>query len=235
MNSIERGKFEHDPSYDPERLDNGGVEQEQGYEKEVDLRPEFEAFRDNERPQKTESGSDVIDVDGVKIIKLAIPEYRLDSDDNPYRWNIINSQSLAPIARQLDVVIARSFAWSDILVRAVQSASTGMTRGELLTRVRRMGYDQPATDGTYDFYAAAYLPFIKDSTLLATFEAFHRWKPKCEEKPQKLIDLVMVFDATAYGSVEYTHPRHGSLANDRYELKDGAVRSSALLAIILIN
>ncbi len=235
MNSIERGKFELDPSYDPERLDAKNKEQERSHEREVDLRPEFEIFRDNERVEGSEDGDDIVYDGATRVIRLAIPEYTFLGDGNPYAWDAEPVQSLAPIARQLDAVIAKSFAWNDVLVRAVQATGTGMTRGELLTKIRRLGYDQPQSDGEYDFHAAQYLPFTKDSSTLQIFEAFHKWKPKCEDKPQPPIDIVMVFDAKRYEAVEHVHSRHGVVASDRYRLRGGSVRADALLAIILIN
>ncbi len=226
---------ERDPGYNPEHSGTQGIEGEPSHEKEVDLRPEVEVFRDNERRIGEAEDTDLLAEESTKLMRLSIPEYSFSGTGNPYRWDAPEPRSLLPIARQLDAAIARSFPWHDILVRGVQSVATGMTRGELLTRIRNKGYDIPVTDGTYEFYAVEYRPFSNLSSTVGLFEGFHKWKPKCEVTPQLPIDTVMIFDAAGYDSVAYVHPRHGNAAHDRYKLKLGANRQDVLLAIILIN
>lgn len=170
------------------------------------------------------------------IISVKITGYTFSQDRNPFQWDATpRPQSVVPIASQLDATIVRYFAGKKILVRALQSSKRTISRDELLVCAARDGYDKPHTDGTYDFHAAEFLPFTKTSSTKEMFEGFHKWKPKCEERPQLPLDFIMVFDAECYEAIEYIHPRHGTKANDRYRLRDGAERVLSLIAIILIN
>lgn len=236
MNSIERGDYELDPSYDPERIETKNADTENSHENEADLRLEPEVFRDNEQIVKGEAGVaiDVLGDSPTKLIRMIVPEYEF-KNSNPYEWSLPKPCSLSSIARQVDSVIARGFSGKSILVRALQSGSVGMARTEIIRRITTLGYDKPYADDAYDFHAAKYDPFTKDSSLLEVFEAFHKWKPKCEERPQLPIDVIEIFDAESYISVEYNHPRHSVASNDRYKLKVSISRTDALLAIILIN
>lgn len=182
---------------------------------------------------------------GARLLHVSIPQYVFsESDSNPYRYDATPQVSLRPIADVLDALMYHEFDGVGILVRGVQSARQSQTRHQLVEHIKQCGTDryemqdagmQKVEDVSADMFAAEYLPWTRQSSLLALFEGFHVYKPKCDEVPQTPIDIVMVYNADAYDQVEYVNSRHGGIGRDAYMLKSGYMRRETLLAIILIN
>ena len=55
-----------------------------------------------------------------------------------------------------------------------------------------------------------------EKSILRILEGFHKYKPRCEERPQYPVDIWLVFQAKAYENIEYLHPRHNVLARDKW-------------------
>ena len=119
-----------------------------------------------------------------------------------------------------------------------------LTRNELIDGIIETGsdYNQVESnnapqkpDAKIDMYAAKFTPFNNKSSVLSLFEAFHRWRPKCDERPQYPIDLVLIYDYDFYENVRYVHPRYGSMADDAYKLKNGRNQADSLRYVLVIN
>lgn len=212
MRNLESTAPEPDPSYDPERLTGREV---------------------------VEVPKDEIRLDGAisKISVVYCPNYRSHTS-NPYRYDADpDSAQLQRIASAIDAEIMRRFSGQNILIRALQSAHFNYTQAQLTQYVISHGGDytlNDVRDPSYDFHAAKFEKFNGQS-VLGILEGFHKFKPKCDELPLKPLDVWMIFDADAYDEVSYLHPRHNTVAKDRYKLKPHVDPYASLLGVINVT
>lgn len=70
---------------------------------------------------------------------------------------------------------------------------------------------------------------------LSILEGFHKWKPRCLEKPQTRADIWMIYDTTKLENIEYNHSYYNVKASDGYVFKDKSNAVDSLLGILVID
>lgn len=236
--TIERGKYEQDPSYDPERLVSDTEKSAEKLERDVFGEHENESgvFKDHELDPQNEDEDVSEYVKLGKIVHLAIPEYKYDIKENPFAFDAEQPRDVAPIADRLNVEITERFEGKNILVRAVQCGHFTLQRHQLIKSIVAHGGDQVFRRGNEvsdTIYALGFEPWTKESTVLKTLEGFHKFKPKSEERPHYPVDIWMIFDAENYENVEYLHPRHGVTARDKWQAKSPS--NLGLQTVFVVN
>ncbi len=175
----------------------------------------------------------------TKIIKIKINDYQT-TNDNPYAYYHKSPKSLAPIAQVIDEAIKANFANQKLLFRFVQSGKKDLSRSQYIDQILVNGNDkigdyvnqELADVNNIDLYAGVY---DFEAGLEDALTKLHKFKPKCDEKPQYIYDLLMIFDANFYQQTDYLHPRHKIIVKDGYCLKEGTLAVDALLGLIVIN
>ena len=204
--------FEYDPGYDPERLDGSG-------DKNTESAPERNR--------------------GVTplIVNVDCPEYSVTSE-NPYRYDASPPHPLDTIAATIEAPIRQHFMGRNILLRGIQSTHFDTSdRQQLIKEIVARGGDiftVRSTDPTYDMHARR-CDNYNGEEILTLLQAFHTYKPKCDELPLAPVDIWQVFAAESYEEIEYLHPRHKVSTRDRYKLRPGLSPQDALLAIVVVN
>ena len=203
--------FEYDPGYDPERLDGGGDNTESTPERNREVTP--------------------------LIINVDCPEYSVTSE-NPYRYDANPPRPLDTIAATIEAPIRQHFMGRNILLRGIQSAHFGVSdRQQLIKEIVARGGDSftvQSADPTYDMHARRCDNYSGEE-IFALLQAFHTYKPKCDELPLAPVDIWQVFDGESYEEIECLHPRHKIPTRDRYKLRPGFSPQDALLAIVVVN
>lgn len=182
----------------------------------------------------------------TKIVKLICDDYKFDTNSNPFAFNAKSPKSLVEVAELLDGAIRKNFDGQNILIRMIQFGKheSKHSREELIKHILKTGsdyYEQNSENASeapgikIDMYAARFVPFDKESSTLTLLEAFHKWKPKCEERPQYPVDIILIYDYDTYNTIKYKHPRYKVEADDAYKLKTGKNRSDSLIAALVIN
>ena len=155
--------FEYDPGYDPERLDGGGDNTESTPERNREVTP--------------------------LIINVDCPEYSVTSE-NPYRYDANPPRPLDTIAATIEAPIRQHFMGRNILLRGIQSAHFGVSdRQQLIKEIVARGGDSftvQSADPTYDMHARRCDNYSGEE-IFALLQAFHTYKPKCDELPLVLI------------------------------------------------
>lgn len=240
MNSIERGRFERDPSYNPERLEGRGVEQEQTHDNEVDLRHESELFKDHERIDSSGDDAELSrlrdslteDIEG--ILHLTIPEYDYNFATNPFIGMGPRVRRTYAISRYLDVVFLHRYMFQDILVCGLRSRAFVDERGRpaFVKHLRDTGGIPISltTADSYDFLALKCAPYVPSDTTAAWFALYHKQEPLSLESPHYPVDVWVIYDANAYQEV----PNVGDFRK-AYRLKPGYNRQTSVLGIAQIN
>ena len=210
---FEASSFELDPSYDPERPDGDDLE-----------RVGEHVPRDSNDKEHQQPGS-------VPVFAITAPGYSFDGDTNPYAFNATNPQPISPIADVLDHEFEACLPFNDhLLIRAVQSGKHGeLTRDQLLAFILANGSDYHDRANEHDMHAAHYTIGAVESIL----GGFHVWKPRCEEQPQYIADLWLVFDEDAFDNITYAHPRHHVTAHDRWHRRKAD--RSGLKTVFVVN
>ena len=167
----------------------------------------------------------------VIVKKLRIDKYKFGKEDNPYEFDGINQPvALADIAEQISAKIEGSPTTDTLIIRGIQSGKHQVGKDVLLQSIINNGQDYKNIDEPNTIFAA---PYEGKDTIQRILDAFHRYKPKHEERPQYPVDIWLVFDARAYENVEYLHPRHNVLARDKWKRIDP--KNSGLLEVVVIN
>lgn len=202
--NLETSSFESDPSYDIERL-TGSEE------------------KTAERISETTAST-------VPIVHVSIPEYIFDSSTNPFAYDADNPQPIDAISMAIDAALKNHFVMDKVIIRGVQSAHHNLSRQDLIESIVNNGSDLHTNPGnTTEIYARGY-----DSTAInSIIGGFHIWKPKSDDRPQYPVDVWMIFDKKAFDNIEYIHPRHNVIANDKWLLKDND--NHGLKGLLVIN
>lgn len=167
----------------------------------------------------------------MKLITLSLPEYVFNTTCNPYFFDEINPKSLGPIAEKIERAIRNNFDINNIMIRGIQSGHhTSISRKKLIDTIVENGNDVYDTRAGSDNIIHAAL--FGGGVIIRILEAFHKYKPKGEERPQLQVDIWMIIDKSAYDNIEYVHPRHGVIANDKWrQHSDGY----GLIGLIVIS
>ncbi len=173
------------------------------------------------------------------VIYLKIPDYQT-TDYNPYAYYNDSPKSLQFVAEPIDTAIKSNFAGKSLLFRFVQSGKKSLPRDKYIEQILASGNDKTGdyentelkTVEGIDLYAGVY-----DFTagVEGVLTSLHKFKPKCDEKPQYIYDILMIFNSDAYQQTDYLHPRHKVIAKDGYKLKPSIDPRKALLGIVVIN
>lgn len=165
----------------------------------------------------------------IPFVSLTIPEYFFKSSINDFAWDAVERKSVDSIASIIDNELRRNFSMDKTLVRGIQSARHDLRRDELIGLIIKNGSDYYRDSGATDIFATE---FDEDSVKMI-LEGFHMFKPKCAESPQYIVDVWMVFDQNSFDNVEYLHPRHKTIANDKWRVKHP--KDNGLRGILVIN
>lgn len=212
--------FELDPSYDPERIESANSTERELYVQDSPSNQIFEY------------------ADGLSKISFILCADYTPRQINPYRFDS-KRLSLEPIAKVIEDEIKRWFRQQNILVRGIQSGHLGLNTYALAKKIVLRGDDGACEnrhhyDDSYDFHAKQ-VTAGSDGYILELLRAFHEFKPKCDELPLSPVDIFMIFDINSYDAVQYLHPRHRVMSNDRYRLKPNYSRQDALLGVIVLD
>lgn len=241
MNSIERGRYEGDPSYNLECIETGGVESGRHLEGDIDLRMESELFKDHERLNTDSEISaelarlrDTLGEDQDGILHISLSEYNYDFTTNPFVGMGSQVRRTYAISRYLDVVFLHRFMYHDILVCGIRSREFVDERGRaaLVRHIRDTGGLPLHADdvNSYDFLAMKFAPFVASDTTAAWFKLYHKQEPLSLERPQYPVDVWIIYDAGAYQEVAGPSDFRGP-----YRLKAGYSRPMSVLGIAQIN
>lgn len=201
---LEVSAFELDPSYDPERLE--------GSQENI-----------------VETGANIISSSSIPVKHIEIPEYVFDTDLNPFAWDSKNQQPINLIAQAINEALKQNFSMNGAIVRGIQSGHHELNRDELVGLIINNGSDSYKDTATREIFAKEFT----DGTLEAILSGFHVFKPKSEERPQYPVDVWIIFDQNAFENIEYLHPRHNTIARDKWRLKDS--RNNGLQGVLTVN
>jgi spore cortex formation protein SpoVR/YcgB (stage V sporulation) len=167
----------------------------------------------------------------VSVIHIDIPSYQFNTGANPFAFDAKDQKSISLIANKIEEALQKNFDMRNVLVRGIQSGHHNMMRDSLIDRIVKNGSDiyDIGHDSKDYIHAALYTDGIIEKLL----DAFHAFKPKCEERPQYPVDIWMIFAAEKYSNIRYIHPRHKVLVGDRWKLKPA--KSIGLSGILVIN
>jgi hypothetical protein len=76
---------------------------------------------------------------------------------------------------------------------------------------------------------------VKGSISLRLLKGFHVWKPMSLEKPQRKVDIWMLYDTEQLENVEYFHSHYKVMARDGYLFKNPERKTDALLGVLVID
>jgi hypothetical protein len=169
---------------------------------------------------------------GIHIKYIQIPTYTFPEDINPFAFDAQPKQSIAKIAHTVNDSIAEVANKRKLLIRGIQSSKHVEAREKLVKKIIDDGSDgySETLNGHGVLFAA---PYNGSQTIEFILAGFHEFKPKCEERPQYPVDVWMIFDESAYKNIEYIHPRHGTKANDKWQVVDNT--NTGLIGLIVIN
>ena len=160
---------------------------------------------------------------------IHIPEYNFDKKTNPYSFHLASPRKLDGIAQKIELAINSDKSDNIFLVRGIQSKHYALSRDELIKTIRRNNTDGSISDnGSFEIYAAPFEAGITKKIL----EGFHKYKPKCLERPQYPVDIWMIYDKDSFDNIEYMHPRLNVMAKDRWKLKQSNNKSLSKLVIV---
>lgn len=168
----------------------------------------------------------------TQLLKITCPDYKFGK-----------ALSLEKVSQCIDDALIKYFKDKDVVIRGIQSEKHNMPKEKLIEQILRDGFDRNApshknevavSDKHIDLFG--YRCVIKQPpVVLPTLEGFHKWKPKSLERPQRKVDIWMIYDAKQLDNVEYNHSHYGVKAKDGYVFKDPKRKQDTLLGIIVIE
>lgn len=167
-----------------------------------------------------------------KIIHIECPAYILSK-----KLDYIKA------GNEIDSALNENFMNQYVMIRAIQSSKHKMPRDKLIERIIEYGNDRydsnseyaaNVTDRPIDLFGLVCKiegqPIAKE-----LLEGFHKWKPKCEEKPQHKADIWMILDPKQFEQVEYNHSRFNIKVSDAYVYKNPNNKPDALIGIVIVD
>lgn len=168
----------------------------------------------------------------ISLNNIRIPDYTFLEDENPFAFDAHPKKSIAKIATELNIALEAAIGGYKVLIRGIQSCKHNEERSKLVKEIMREGSDgrleNPETSGV--LFAA---PYEGLQTVEAILAGFHEFKPKCEERPQYPVDIWMIFDKSEFKNIEYIHPRHNTIARDKWQALDNT--NNSLISLMIIN
>jgi len=166
----------------------------------------------------------------TKVIKFQCPEYQFDN------------LNVDAVGKCIDAQLVENFADMNIVLRGIQSEKHDLPKEELVKYILDTGTDYyqsdsdnavKVSDKKIDMFGLKCK--VIAPIALPTLQGFHIFKPKCLEKPQRKIDIWMVYDAAQLENVEYMHSHYNVIAHDGYVFKDQNDKQSALIGLLIIE
>lgn len=166
----------------------------------------------------------------TKVIHISCPEYNFED------------LNLEKVANCIDKALNDNFSNQDVVLRAIQSEKHDLSKSELIEKILDLGSDRfnvndrnevKVNDRPIDFYGMRCK--IEGSITLPNLEGFHKWKPKCLERPQRRADIWMIYDPKQLENVEYMHAMYHVPCRDGYLFKDIDKKPDALLGLLVID
>lgn len=186
-------------------------------------------------PERIEGGADNEArnkkyINKTAIRYLLIPDYEFDNNSNPYAYDSTDKKAIKPMAARIEEALKEFISYKNTLIRAVRSQSHSLSRDALISSILENGSDVfKDTNERIELFADAY----SNTTILFILDGFHKWKPKCDERPQYPLDIWMVYDKSAFDNVAYVNERHNVIAKDKWRMKDS--KNNGLKAVLVIN
>jgi len=168
----------------------------------------------------------------IPIKNVQIQAYIFPEDANPFAFDARPKRSMDEIAIGVKVALEVIAGSHKVLIRGIQSGKHSEDRKSLVEKIIQEGSDgySEKQDGNGVLFAA---PYEGLQTLEFILAGFHEFKPKCEERPHFPVDIWMLFDKSAFKNIEYAHPRHNTIANDKWQIIDNT--NNGLIGLIAIN
>ena len=165
-------------------------------------------------------------------MKIKIPSYKFNSN-----------LDISKISSEIDGVIKSNFYGQKIVVRGLQSTKHALSKSDLIDKILDFGSDRYSlsnsnarlvNDKPIDIFG--YGCEVDDSPItLSVLEGFHKYKPMCLEKPQRKVDIWLIYDADKLKNVEYHHKQYDVQAKDGYLFRDSKNQKDALIGVIIIE
>ena len=166
----------------------------------------------------------------TKLLHLNCPEYQFDNLD------------LKEVSKSIDKVLLDNFRNQEVVIRGIQSQKHDIPRDELVAKIIGSGTDRFDNDSKHaikvndkpiDLFGMVCK--INGSISLRLLKGFHVWKPMSLEKPQRKVDIWMVYDVDQLENVEYFHSHYKVMAHDGYVFKNPDQKTEALLGVLVID
>ncbi|MEI6850690.1 MAG: hypothetical protein WCK26_01855 [Candidatus Saccharibacteria bacterium] len=166
----------------------------------------------------------------TKIIRISCSDYKFDN------------LNLEKVSKFIDDVLVDNFSGKDVVLRAIQSEKHDLPKDKIIELIINTGSDRYESKSTnevkvnnihIDLFGMACK--IKDSISIKILEGFHKWKPKCLERPQLKLDIWMIYDANSLNNIEYLHSYYHVKARDGYTFKDPKHKVDALIGVLIID
>lgn len=168
----------------------------------------------------------------ITPLELDCPDYAFGKD-----------LDLSKVSQCINKILVSHFKDKTIVIRGIQSEKHTMSKDQLVQHIIDTGSDRYETDSTNAVEVSdkpidlfGYACTVKHTPIvLPILEGFHKWKPKSLERPQRKVDIWVIYDAKKLKNVEYLHGQYGVRAKDGYVFKDQSNKPGALLGVILIQ
>ena len=166
-----------------------------------------------------------------KLLHIQCPEYKFDENLN-----------LKKAGQCIDAALIDSFVNKNVVLRGIQSGKHEIPKDKIIEQILKTGSDRfesensnevKVSDIDIDLFGLACK--IAGSISLPILDGFHKWKPKCLERPQRRLDIWMIYDANQLENVEYFHNHYKVMAHDGYVFKDPKHKTKALLGVLVID
>lgn len=166
----------------------------------------------------------------TKLIHISCPDYQFDNLD------------LNVVSQTIDCALISNFANQKVVIRGIQSEKHELPKEKLINQILETGSDRyglenknevKVSDQPIDLFGFACI--AKSPMTLSVLEGFHKWKPMCLERPQRKVDIWMIYDASKLDNVEYHHSYYDVKAKDGYTFKDPLSKQQSLLGVLVIN
>lgn len=168
----------------------------------------------------------------TKLMKIKIPSYKFNSN-----------LDISKISSEIDEVIKSNFYGQKIVVRGLQSEKHTLSRDDLINKILDFGSDRYSlnnnnarlvNDKPIDIFGYG-CRVEGEPITLSVLEGFHKYRPMCLEKPQRKVDIWLIYDADKLVNVEYHHNYYDVKAKDGYLFKDSKNKKYALIGVIIIE
>ena len=139
----------------------------------------------------------------TKLIHLNCPDYQFDNLD------------LGKVGNCIDSALDEAFAGKQIVLRGIQSEKHNLPKDKLVKKIISFGSDRfekenihsrDVNDKYIDLFGLACK--VEGPISISILNGFHIWKPMSLERPQRKVDIWLVYDQHLLTNVEYFHSHY---------------------------